>query len=600
MSKQNVREVVAPPSVTEATRSGRMNRPMSLAEQLRARPDVMVNHEGGIAFKMPANLKLLTKCFASLMNEKTFYTDAATGNQELFQAVHEAAQENPELVLKIAAYGRDKMNMRSTPIAILAEAASIPACKPFVRQYTSAILRRADEPAELMAYWIHRHGQIGARGEKGGEHAFPNSLKRGIEDVLHSFDEYEYAKYDRDGGVKMRDVFKIVRPKPQNEQEQALFAYIVKGELNEARLPLIAAKKKLMQKETLDEEALSLADQAHATWEVLSSKFGRKKETWDAIAQHLPIMASIRNLGNILESGSEAAVERVLSQLRDPKAVANSRQLPYRFFSAFKALDQRGGEMNPHRSEARDALQAALQFSTDNLPHLPGTTFITTDNSGSMQSPVSGKSTVTFQEVGNLLGAMAHRMCDRAIVSVFGEGHQVVDVSRMDGVLTNMNKLNTTDVGHSTNAYLTIRHLLEKRVQVDRIIIFSDMQCYDSAGGDYSYGGSLAEEVARYRSTVNPDVHVISVDLAGHGTSQFPMDDKNLTMLAGWSDRVLALIAMKERGAESILVDVTKHTPRKRRARKTSPSAIAAQSVATEEDGGTEDADVSEETEVTE
>ncbi len=559
-----------------------MNRPQSLAEQLRNRPDATTNHEAGLAFEMPANLKLLTKCFASFMNEKTFYTDAAKGNQELFQAVHEAAQEDPELVLKIAAYGRDKMNIRSTPIAILAEAASIPACKPFVREYTAAILRRADEPAELMAYWIHRHGPIGARGEKGGEHAFPNSLKRGIEDVLRSFDEYEYAKYDREGAVKMRDVFKIVRPKPRNEQEQALFSYIVKGEIDEARLPLIAAKKKLMQKEQLDEEALSLADQAHATWEVLSSKFGRKKETWDAIAKHLPFMAGMRNLGNILESGSEEAIERVLGQLRDPRAVAKSRQLPYRFFSAFKALEQRGGEMNLRRSEARDALQAALQFSTDNLPHLPGTTFITTDNSGSMQSPVSEKSSVTHQEVGNLLGAMAHRMCDRSIVSVFGDTHAVVDVSRMDGVLTNMNKLNTTDVGCSTNAYLTIRHLLEKKVKVDRIIIFSDMQCYDSTNSDAGYygyrpyGASLAEEVAKYRSTINPHVHVISVDLAGHGTSQFPMDDKDLTLLAGWSDRVLELIALKERGAESILTDVTKHTPRKRQARKVVASTAPA------------------------
>lgn len=141
--------------------------------------DATVNYEGGLAFQMPATERLMTRVFASLMGEPKYYETAQASDNAIFADVHAAATENPEMVLRIAAYGRQVMNMRSTPIAVLTEAAAIPACKPFVRRWTPQIVRRADEPAEVIALWVKQHGPIGSQGAKGGEHAFPNSLTRG-------------------------------------------------------------------------------------------------------------------------------------------------------------------------------------------------------------------------------------------------------------------------------------------------------------------------------------------------------------------------------------------------------------------------------------
>ncbi len=553
-----------------------------VSSQLRAREDATTNFEGGLAFEMPAMEKLMTRIFSSLMGEPKFYETAEAGDNGLFADVHMAANENPEMVLRLAAYGRQVMNMRSTPIAVLTEAAAIPACKPFVRRWTPQIVRRADEPAEVIALWVKRHGAIGSQGKSGGEHAFPNALTRGLEDALRRFDEYQFAKYDRDGSVKLRDVLRIVRPKPQNEAQAALYRYIVKGEVDANHLPLLTAKAALLRREKLDEEALGLARAAHATWEVLSSKFGRSAETWNALAETLPFMAGMRNLSNIMSTGANKALDRVVAMLQDARQVQRSKQLPFRFLSAHRAVESglrfdrknncqvvdEGMRNHPRRREVLDAILTALELSAANLPRLPGRTFVTTDNSGSMGSSVSAHSTITCQEVGNLLGAITHAMCENAIVSVFGETHAVVDLSRKDSILTNMKRLNTKDVGHSTEAWLAIRHLRDHKISVDRIVLFSDMQCYSSAG----WGGeSLAEELRKYRSAVNPNVHLHSVDLAGYGTLQFPADEKRVSLIAGWSEKVLEFLPAFEGGMRKALERIVAWTPRDHEQQDSSP-----------------------------
>lgn len=538
----------------------------SLGFQLSTRGDATVNCAGGLAFQMPAMNRLMTRLFASLAGENKAYTDGNTSDAELCSDVREAARENPELVLRLAAFARQEMNIRSTPIVVLGEAAALPEFKGngLIRRWTPEIVRRADEPGEAIAYWIKRHGSIGTTGAQGGDHAFPNGLTRGLEDALRRFDEYQYAKYDRDASVKLRDVLRIVRPHPRTEAESALYRYLVKGDIDAQYLPKLAAKAKLLRKECLDAEAFELAAQAHATWEVLSSKFGRSKETWNALAAQLPIMAGIRNLSNILEVGADNALDTVLSKLRDPHQVRRSHQLPFRFYAAYKAIERRVADHHPRRQEVLEVLRGALEFSAGNLPHLPGRTFVTTDLSGSMSQAFSKDSTVHLREIGCLMAAALHSACDDAIVSVFGTDHRVVSVSRQDSILTNMDLLHKQGDLGGTDAWKTVAYLNKTKTRVDRIVLFSDMQCYDSGTEPRGHGGdsySLAEELRRYRSSVNPDVHMVSVDLAGYGTSQFPTDDPKLSLIAGWSDRVLELIALREAGVEKVLETIARWQP---------------------------------------
>lgn len=509
--------------------------------ELASHPDATVNHEGGLAFKMPATMRLATILFATF-GENTFYTSAKQVSEGAIAAIRAVAAENPEHVLQLAAYARRVADMRSQAQLVLAVAADIPACKPFVRRYTPQIVRRADELTESMAAWITLHGSIGDQGELGGTHAFPNCLKKGLADASHNFGEYAYVKYNAQGRkVTFRDVLRIVHAKPKDAKEEALFQYLISGKIDEALLPKIAARAKLLKKETLDDEAVALAAQCQATWQVLSSKFGRSAAMWDATAPYLPFMAGIRNLGNIMEVGADKALTHVIEMLRNREAVLSSKQLPFRFYSAHKAVLERSADNDGRRGEVLDALQGALDFSVDSFPKLPGRTLVVTDNSGSMDTPLSKKSIVTRQMVGNLMGAMAHRLCSPdSIVAVFGETFKVVPISGRDSILTNMEKLNRTDVGHETNAYLALQWLRATKTKVDRIMLFSDLQCY----GD----GSVAEELRCYRAEVNPDARMVSIDLASHGTMQVPASDPLSLLVAGWSNDALKQIVLHETG----------------------------------------------------
>lgn len=399
------------------------------------------------------------------------------------------------------------------------------------------------------------------------------SASSGLEDALANFGEYHIAKYDRDGAVKMRDVISIVRPKAATPERNALYRYMRRGTVDAELLPKLAAKAAFLQRKEFDAEARELMACADATWEVAISHFGRKAAVWNALT--LPFMAGMRNLRNLLQVGADEALERMIAMLRNPEQVRRSRQLPFRFYSAYHVVESLHDVDAVKKTRVMDALLEALASSVANLPRLAGTTFVTMDNSASMSSTISAKSTVRRVDVCNLLGAIAHTMCDQAIASVFGEEHAVVPLMRQDSILTNMAKLAGTDVGCSTNAYLAIRHLRETKTRVDRIVLLSDMQCYDGAAQNYD--SSLSDELRKYRSSVNPDVFLYSVDLAGYGTSQFPEGERRVAALAGWSERMLEFIPLFEADATQAVERILAWKPRSMQPVLVAESAPAAE-----------------------
>jgi hypothetical protein len=144
--------------------------------------------------------------------------------------------------------------------------------------------------------------------------------------------------------------------------------------------------------------------------------------------------------------------------------------------------------------------------------------------------------------------------------------------------MSNAQKLMGTDVDCSTNAYLTLQYLIENKVNVDRIMIFSDMQCYNSNEVDnfysrfacsygvtrppqLSYGNTLAAMLKHYKRTINPNVYLYSFDLAGYGTIQFPEDEKNVCLLSGFSDRVFDFIKSYEEIGTGMADKISQYSP---------------------------------------
>ena len=274
-------------------------------------------------------------------------------------------------------------------------------------------------------------------------------------------------------------------------------------------------------------------------------------------------MAILRNLRNLMKVGvSDRHMEMVCKAIANPNAVKHSKQFPFRFYSASKAVA--GYDGDPFiKTKIQTNLDLALERSVANLPKFKGRTYITCDESGSMTMPVSGRSEVSCYDIANIMGALAYHISDEAIVGLFASQFGLANISPRDGVLNNMRKLREqgSRLGGSTNAYLALQHIVEKKIPVDRFLLFSDMQCYDTRGRLWRGGQSLAEEFRKYKSSVNPNVRLYSIDLAGYGTLQFPQDDPNVILMAGWSDRILNFIHKYESFSQTQIQEIEGYNP---------------------------------------
>jgi hypothetical protein len=101
---------------------------------------------------------------------------------------------------------RDEGNMRTAPVVLAAEAIKARLGAGLAggnRQLVGSVLRRGDEPGEMMAYWTSTYGR-----------AVPQPVKRGIADaVARLYDERAFLRYDSTArGFRFGDVIDLVHP----------------------------------------------------------------------------------------------------------------------------------------------------------------------------------------------------------------------------------------------------------------------------------------------------------------------------------------------------------------------------------------------------
>ena len=489
------------------------------------------NYEGGVAFKVDPVTELYLRVATCLVNEPKFYGDASKDLERIIELVDVVGKKDPEFVLQLASYARNVLHLRSIPIVLLAESSAVDSTRPFVREYTSSIIQRADEPAELISYIKSKLGNI---GDQDKNTMLPNSIRKGLNNAIRKFKTYHFAKYaGKNNEVSMRDVLRLVHPKPTTIEQSELYNAIVN-------------------------ENLAPAD----TWETYISAHGSNRRTWEMIMPKMPIMAVLRNLRNFIDNDCDLTYP--IKKLRDEKTILNSKQFPFRFYSAYRAIEDRA---STKVSSLLTALEDAMDIAVKNVPKLDGTTAIFVDNSGSMDSVISDKSTVTYKEVGGMLGAIASTMSQDNYFMVFGTSIAAVNFSRRDSILSRAEKSIRTDVGGNTNAYLAFEWLNINKVPVDRIILFSDMQCYDSNGNGYGYGnvGSIVKQWNQYKKTVNNNAKLYSFDVSGYGTAQTPQGDRNVLLVGGWTESILKYIPYFERDHQSVIQEIRNYSKKRER-----------------------------------
>ena len=452
-----------------------------------------VNKSGHVAYGMTDKAKLVTQVLCSFFQESKFYGD---NSAEMREVIKRVIQKDPEFVSKLAVFARREFNMRSVSHVLTAYLAHEANGKPFVRKTVKGVSLRGDDVTEIMSFYLSEFGK-----------PVPNSLKKGIADVLIGLDEYQLAKYKGEGkAVKMRDLLCLCRPRPQTSAQESLWKRCLEGTL-----------------------------EVPVTWETQLSANGNNAETWEKLIDSGKVgyMAYLRNLRNILNANPRN-VDKVLAKIADPVAVRKSKQLPFRYLSAYKSVNA--------SSKVYDALEAAVDASVDNLPKIPGTTVIAVDVSGSMGCTISAKSDVRCCEIAMMLGMIANRICENAILYTFDTSIKKYDVSHRNGIL--YTTIHSNMHGGGTNMSLPFQKMMQDHVKCDRFIILSDNEV--NSGYTWSCRETVQALADKYRRTTGNDIWVHAIDLEGYGTQQFAGAKTNI--IAGWSEKVFDFILLAEQG----------------------------------------------------
>lgn len=388
---------------------------------------------------------------STLLGRDTFYRSSDQLVKNMEQKVREAVTLNAlDFVANLAVHARVQMNIRSFPVMVVVQFAKAvrDQGKSYenMRRLVGDVIQRADQITDMYAYALEVFGS---------KNKIPMAIKRGVGDAFNKFGEYNFAKYNRDGSVKFRDVLRIVHPVAKDEKQGFIFEKIMK--------------------ETLD---------TPYTWETELSKNGQlqpaerktDKQLWTEIVQSgkLGYMALRMNVRNIVKAGVDDTVirESVANVLADPARVAHSKQFPFSFIQARNAVKEVGGNRTIER-----ALDQALEAAVANIPVLGVRPVIIIDKSGSMTQGRSTIPTFTPYQQASMLASMvikAHRGVDNLAVIAFGSDAVIVDVNPDDSVSSIGQAIDRSRAGGSTNFGSALNLVSKLSFQPDVVFVFTD------------------------------------------------------------------------------------------------------------------------------
>ncbi|MFF4125125.1 TROVE domain-containing protein [Microbispora rosea] len=492
-------------------------------------------YEGAPGYIRDARSELFLLAVSNMVGEDTFYEKAGDRDERFRALVHQVAVEDGDWLACFLPWLRGEANMRSAPVVAALEAVRARLAAGLHggnRELVASVLQRADEPGEALAYWTSRHGR-----------AIPKPVKRGIADAVQRlYTERSLAKYDSNArGFRFGDVIDLVHPTPAGDRpwQGDLFAHALDRRHGRDK-PIPQSLRVLRDRAELlsipvGERRSVLADPrrlaaAGITWEALAGwlQGPMDAQAWAAVIPSMGYMALLRNLRNFDEAGiGDELAGQIIAKLTNPEEVARSRQLPFRFYSAYRtAPSLRWGH----------ALDTALTLATRNVPSFRGRTLVLVDTSASMSSgAVSARSTVTPVQAAALFGVAVAARGDQVDLVGFANGTFRHEIRPGASVLREVDRFcgRIGEVGHGTQIADALRRSWKGH---DRAVILSDMQ---TMTGHYANGVTTA---------VPSHVPLYGFNLVGYKAAAMPTGSGNRHEFGGFSDACFRLIPLLEAG----------------------------------------------------
>ena len=369
-----------------------------------------------------------------------------------------------------------------------------PKHKIYVSEILPKIISRADMLTDFLAIYEKINKKI---------KPLASQAKIGLAKAFNNFNEYQFAKYDRNSLIKLRDIMFLVHPIPEQGKEE-LFKKIASRSLN-----------------TPD------------TWEVALSTGKDKKQTWTRLIEEGKIggLAMLRNIRNMMEAKVDKMVIR-----KGLDSLKSTMLLPLNFLSSAR--------INPEFSRE---IEDAMINSYSHLPKLKGKTLFIIDVSGSMGSLTSGNSAFSRMDQACAMAMLAINQCeDYDLVATAGADRNWTQSSELikypkkgfdvfKQIYETKNRIG--DGGIFTRQCLEwcYKNIGQK---YDRIIVFSDSQDCDKIN-------KIPKPFGKFNYICDVSAHTKGINYKGVWSAE----------ISGWSENFLTYIAAYE-GIQNLFQDI--------------------------------------------
>ena len=514
-----------------------------------------VNEAGGPAYKFSSKHALAqlatTGTFGSV-----FYTSAQDQLDQLRKLI-DVVDDN-EFLAKLAVYSRERAYMKDMPAALLVVLSTRDT------ELMHRVFDRVVDNGRVLrtVFQMIRSGQFARNGK--GRTGLSSSLQRAFQRWLNEASVGKLLSASIGNDPSLRDVLRMARPTPKDNQRRALFGWLTDNEVDKwapataADLPVAVQSLIAYRAADTAEVQTLIAGDLQVRWDLLADA-AKGPLVWKAIARQMGPQALRMNLNTLLrhdvftsEKGKTDArtIDYVASRIADADVITRSRQFPYQFLAAYlNAADE-----VPHK--IKSALHDAAEIACGNVPQLPAPVIIGLDTSGSMGMSVTGwhgrgrTSKMRCVDVAALFAAAILRRNPDSVVVPFDTRAYQAKIDPSDSILSLSARLAKYG-GGGTDCSLPLVEA-NKRYAMRAfagIVLVSDNESWINSGSVYEYGrgGStgVMTEWDKFKKTQRghgvADPKLVCIDIAPYGNTQAP-DRQDILNIGGFSDAVFDVV----------------------------------------------------------
>jgi hypothetical protein len=486
--------------------------------------ELSTSHNGNVQLHKAEKQELFELVVASLFGKDRFYETADQAVSRVKKLTNKLVKLGElNFVANLAVFARREIGMRNMPVVLAVE--FLNATRALKKEFNhgrhliSGVAQRADQIMDVFAY---------AKGVFGSKNKMPLAIKKGLNDALNSFDEYQFGKYNRSNEVKLTDVMRVVHPVPKDEAQGILFGKIMKDEL---ATPF--------------------------TWETELSANGQlpkdqqrsKYSIWTDLVKsnRLGFQALVMNLRNIVEAVKESNIPvqnelytLVAEKLSDVKSVQKSRMFPVQIYTAFEAVESIAPTV------IKTAISQALDASCANIGSLGEDAWVIIDVSGSME----GKPL----KIASIFAAAVFKANagNRMKVTMFSDKADHIELKNHSdqSVLGLAQFIQLKSYGGGTNLTAALKLKPSIGFEPKALMVFSDMQI-DRLTGSYGWGGNRGDTFPDVSKLFSKNCSKIAFNLNAYRDT--PLHElQGFFQMSGYSDKIFKFMNLKNEG-ESIV-----------------------------------------------